>query len=203
MKTFIITLILSVVFLSVCAFAEEITIIYTGETHAMLYPCNCPKEPDGGVARRAALIKQLREKYPASLVLDSGNFFSGGLLDEYTQNTSLDKKRAIINLKAMEIMGYDAVAVGDAEFNFGKEFLLENIDKAQVPFLSCNINFSKFLPALVKEVAGVKVGIIGLTSPLVAQKADGLKFIDSEIALSAQVNSAFEQFGREGNPGFN
>ncbi|MDI6606026.1 MAG: hypothetical protein QME65_02650 [Candidatus Omnitrophota bacterium] len=188
MKSLIITLVLFLAFLSPCAFAEEITIIYTGETHAMLYPCNCPKEPDGGIARRAALVKQLREKYPASLVLDSGNFFSGGLLDEYTQNTSLDKKRAIINLKGMGMMGYDAVAIGDAEFNFGKEFLLENIGQAQLAFLSCNINFSKFLPALVKEIAGIKIGIIGLTSPLAAQKAGGLKFIDPRIALAAEVN---------------
>ena len=60
-------------------YAKEITIIYTGETHAMLYPCNCPKEPDGGVARRATLIKQLRKNYPDALLLDSGGFFAGVL----------------------------------------------------------------------------------------------------------------------------
>ena len=175
-------------FFAANAYAGEITILYTGGTHAMLYPCNCPKEPDGGIARRAALIKELRQKYPACLVLDSGNFFAGGLLDEYTQNTQLDKKRTIINLKAMAMMGYDAVAVGDAEFNFGKEFLLENIDKSQLSFLSCNINFSKFLPSLVKEIAGTRIGIIGLTSPKAMQKAGGLKFIDPKLALTAQVD---------------
>ncbi|MFH0762636.1 MAG: hypothetical protein V1925_01970 [Candidatus Omnitrophota bacterium] len=176
------------VIISSVAYAGEITIIYTGDTHAMLYPCNCPIEPDGGIARRVALIKELREKYPACLVLDSGNFFAGGLLDEYTQNTGLDKRRTMINLKGMEMAGYDAVAVGDAEFNFGKDFLLENIAQAQMPFLSSNINLSKFLPSLVKEIDGVKIGIVGLTAPLAAQKAEGLKFIDPEIALAAQVN---------------
>ncbi|MFH0936026.1 MAG: hypothetical protein V1828_04145 [Candidatus Omnitrophota bacterium] len=176
-------------FFAANAYAGEITILYTGGTHAMLYPCNCPEEPDGGIARRATLIKELRQKYPACLVLDAGNFFAGGLLDEYTQNTQLDKKRTVINLKGMGMMGYDAVAVGDAEFNFGKEFLVENIDKSQLPFLSSNINFSKFLPSLVKEISGTRIGIIGLTSPLAAQKSGGLKFIDPKLALAAQVDA--------------
>lgn len=103
-------------------YANEVTIIYTGETHAMIYPCSCPIEPDGGVARRAALIEQLRKTNPNVLLLDSGAFFSGGLLDEYTQNTQLDSARSIISLKAMEIMKYDAAAIGDDEFNFGRHF---------------------------------------------------------------------------------
>lgn len=169
------------------AYAGEIAIFYTGGTHAMLYPCDCPREPDGGVARRAALVEKLRAEYPASLLLDAGNFFAGGLLDEYTQNTQLDKKRTLVNLESMELAGYDAAAVGDAEFNFGKEFLLESADKSGFPFLSSNISSSKFLPALVKEVSGVKIGVIGLTLPSAAQKAGGLKFVDITAALAAQT----------------
>ncbi len=175
------------VWVSDFVFAGEIAIFATGETHAMLYPCSCPKEVDGGIARRATLIRQLESQYPDALVLDSGNFFAGGLRDEYTQNTQLDKKRTQINLKAMELMDYDAAAIGDAEFNFGKDFLLENIDKTKLPYLSCNINFSKFTPYIIKEVGGIKVGIIGLTAPLTAQKAGGLKFIDPKPALATQV----------------
>jgi len=43
-------------------YAKEITIIYTGSTHGMVYPCSCPIEPDGGIARRATLVKQLRKE---------------------------------------------------------------------------------------------------------------------------------------------
>lgn len=180
------------------AYAKEITILFSGETHAMLYPCNCPKEADGGVARRAALIKQIKTQHPEALLLDSGNFFAGGLNDEYTQNTQLDKKRTEINLRAMELMGYDAAAIGDAEFNFGKDFLLEITNKIKLPYLSCNINSDKstplhpagvtgFTPYVIKEAAGIKIGIIGVTNPSAAQKAGGLKFTDSKIALAAQV----------------
>ncbi len=175
--------------------AQEITILYTGETHAMLYPCNCPKEPDGGVARRATLIKQLRQNNPNTLVLDSGGFFSGGLQDEYTQNIMLDMQRAQVNLKAMELMQYDALAIGDDEFNFGREFLQDNIMKTNLVFLSCNISDTGkkpalFRPYIIKEVAGKKIGIIGVTSLLAMQKASasGLKFIEPRLAVKQAVS---------------
>ena len=127
-------------------YAKEITILYTGTTHAMLYPCSCPVEPDGGIARRAALIKELRRKYPNSLLLDPGSFFAGGLLDEYTLNTQLDTQRTKINLKALELMKYDALGIGPDEFNFGAEFLNENISSLNLKFLSCNIRAQKVSP---------------------------------------------------------
>ena len=135
---FFLVWILTIVFNS--AFAKEITILYTGSTHSMLYPCNCSIETDGGLSRRATLIKQLRKNNPNILVLDSGNFFAGGLMDEYTQNTELNIKRTQDNLKAMELIKYDAVAVGEDEFNFGLDFLKENILKEGMNFLSCNIS---------------------------------------------------------------
>jgi len=166
---------------------KEIILIYTGETHAALYHCNCPIEPDGGVARRGTLIKQLRKQHPDSLVLDSGNFFSGGLLDQNTQNTQLDMKRAIVNLRALELMQYDALALGDDEFNFGRDFLEENIGKVKLNFLSSDLKPRKVVPYIIKEVAGVKVGIIGLTSLSAKPKAGGVKFIEPKACVAAST----------------
>jgi 5'-nucleotidase len=169
-------------------YAKEITILYTGSTHAMLYPCNCPIEPDGGIARRATLIKQLKKGYPGGLlVLDSGNFFAGGLFDEYTQNAQLDMQRTLVNLKAMELMKYDALTLGDDEFNFGVEFLEKNIAKTGLTFLSCNIKDIKASPYIIKEVLGLKIGIIGVTNLSARQKAVGIKFIAPEIAINQAV----------------
>jgi len=169
------------------SYAQEITILYTGETHAMLYPCNCPKEPDGGIARRAALIKELRKNSPHTLVLDSGGFFAGGLMDEYTQNTELDMGRTRVNLKAMELIQYDAVAIGDDEFNFGGGFLEENIEKIKLTFLSSNIQSEKIAPYIIKEFANTKIGIVGVTTSSAEQKAAGLKFIEPKIAVKQAV----------------
>lgn len=174
------------------SYAEEVTILYTGETHAMLYPCSCPKESDGGIARRATLINQLREKDPYALLLDSGGFFAGGLMDEYTQNTQLDMERSRINLKAMGLMQYDAVAIGDDEFNFGRQFLEGEIVETKIPFLSCNIEPDPtksyiFFPYIIKEVSGIKIGIIGATALSARQKAGGLEFIEPKIAVSQAI----------------
>ena len=170
------------------SYAQELTIFYTGDTHAMLYPCSCPFEPDGGVARRLALLKKLKKDYPGAVVLDSGSFFSGGLKDEYTQGSELDRRRSLVNLKAMELMKYDAVAIGEDEFNFGGEFLQENINKTNLTFLSSNVQGNKVLPYIIKEVAGVKLGILGVTNPQAAGRAGGFRFSDPKIAVAETVS---------------
>ncbi|MFA5199845.1 MAG: hypothetical protein WC442_02900, partial [Candidatus Omnitrophota bacterium] len=62
-------------------YAKEVNIVYTGQTHAMLYPCSCPIQQDGGIARRATLIKQLKKKDPRLFLLDCGSFTAGSLID--------------------------------------------------------------------------------------------------------------------------
>ncbi|HOU37205.1 MAG TPA: hypothetical protein PK562_08060, partial [Candidatus Omnitrophota bacterium] len=70
-----------VMLLAMPAYAAEVTLLYTGETHAMLYPCSCPLEVDGGVARRATLVKDIRKSSPNVVLVDSGAFFAGGLME--------------------------------------------------------------------------------------------------------------------------
>jgi hypothetical protein len=168
--------------------AQDITILYLGETHAMLYPCNCPIESDGGVSRRATLIKNIRKNAPDTLVVDSGGFFAGGLMDEYTQNTELDMQRSTINLKGMELMQFDAVNIGDDEFNFGSKFLEDNIAKTGLHFICANIKSSKVSPYIIKEVKGIKIGIIGVTSLSARQKAGGLEISDPKQAVKQAVS---------------
>ncbi len=170
--------------------AKEIVLVYTGETHAMLYPCNCPKEPDGGLTRRAMQIKKLRSSHPNLLLLDSGSSFAGGLLDEYTQNTQLDMERTLFNLKAMEKMGYDALTIGDNEFNFGKDFLFDTIGKTGLSFLSCNAKTQEaqgIKPSIIKDVSGTRIGIIGVTNLTAHQKSGTLRFSEPKQAVKDAV----------------
>lgn len=185
-------------YLMTAAYAKEITILYTGDTHAMLYPCSCPKEPDGGIARRATLVKQLKKSNPDTLLLDTGEFFAGGVMDEYAQDSIFDKERTLIALKAMNIMRYDAVAIGSDEFDFGREFLKDSIAKSNFAFLSSNISGSlenpdKILPYIIKEIGGLKFGIIGLTNPSVVKKTVGLKLIEPKTALNNAIKELKEK----------
>ncbi|MFH1414109.1 MAG: hypothetical protein ABIG56_04615 [Candidatus Omnitrophota bacterium] len=168
--------------------AEKITVLYTGETHGMIYPCSCPIDPDGGVARRATLIKSLKKKYPEILILDSGNFFAGGSFDDYAQNSELDSKRALINLKAMELIGYDAAGVSEAEFNFTEELFEESISKTNIKFLSSNLKSDQILPYTIKEISGIKFGIIGVTPNSVQRKLKKLAIVEPiTAALEAEA----------------
>jgi len=168
-------------------YAKDLTIIYSGQTHAMLYPCSCPIQQDGGIGRRATLVKELRKKYPGLLLLDCGNFTAGGLLDEYILNINLDMQRSEVNYKALELMQYDAVGVGADEFNFGREFFLKHAKKTQPAFLSANLGTDKVVPYLIKDSRGVKIAIMGLTGLSANQKAEGLK-ISQPDGLSQLVS---------------
>jgi hypothetical protein len=175
------------------AYSGEITILYTGDTHAMLYSCNCPKEPNGGVSRRATLIKRFRKENPATLVLDSGGFFASGIMDEYSQNIQLDMQRTSANLKAMELMQYDALALGDNEFNFGREFLEANIAKYKLNFLSANVKSVKVLPYLIKEVGGTKIGIVAVSPVADPQKYGTLHLVDPDSAVAWAISELRKQ----------
>lgn len=154
---------IAVLFLPRQIFGQDITIVYTGQTHSALLPCHCPAAPTGGVARRLTKLKELRKLEPNLLLLDSGSVFSGGTLDSNTKTPELDQMRTQTYLEAISLMKYDAVAIGDEEFNFGDEFLLEMQEKYKIPFISCNLKSDKISPFVIKKAGKTKVAIVGVT----------------------------------------
>ena len=87
-----------------------LTVLFTGETHAALLPCDCPLQPIGGVARRATLLKRYRERGPVLLV-DAGGWQAGGIYDEDSDgDVQRDRLRTKLMAQAMALMSYDAVS---------------------------------------------------------------------------------------------
>ena len=83
--------------------------------------------------------------------------------------TALTQKAHVI-IDSLNVMGVDAIGIGDDDLTFGKEFLLECSRKARFPFLSSNVVDERsgktlFHPHLIKEVNGLRVGIFSLLSP--------------------------------------
>lgn len=142
--------------------ASPITIITTGETHAIIEPVSIGGEILGGIARRSSLIKKLRKEYPDLLLLDGGASFAGGIYDIYSDGDSLDRVRTGLYMEAMSRMRYDAVGVGDEELQYGMDYLMENAVRHGVPFLSANIR--KLAPYRLIDHGGVKCAVIGLTT---------------------------------------
>lgn len=141
----------------------KLVVLHTNDTHSRLDPF-----PDdgsrnagmGGVARRAALIQEIRKAEANVLLLDAGDIFQGTPYFNFFDGEP--------EIKAMNHMGYDAATVGNHDFDAGIENLAKQAELAQFPFLSANYDFSDTpmsslcKPYQVFEKGPLKIGVYGL-----------------------------------------
>ncbi len=153
----------------------RITIIHTNDTHARLLGT----DKELGFAKIATIIKDTKELNPNTLVLDAGDTLHGMPIVNISKGENA--------LKVLEAAGYDYMTLGNHDFNYGQERLLELKDLSKVGMLSANILNEKgenlFTPYVIKEICGLKIGIFGLTTPETAYKTSpsnviGLTFAD-------------------------
>lgn len=162
----------------------KITLFHTNDTHSRV-----DESKEGiGFAKMAALIKEYAKTNPNSLVLDAGDTFHGQTI------ANLVRGESIVNI--MNAAGYNAMAAGNHDFNYGYERLVELAGKAKFPVLSANTkkaDGTRILnPYVIKEVDGIKLGIFGLTTPETAYKTHpnnvaGLTFTDPAVEAKAIV----------------
>ncbi|HSP80704.1 MAG TPA: 5'-nucleotidase C-terminal domain-containing protein, partial [Myxococcaceae bacterium] len=146
-----------------------------------------------GLAKVATLVKQSREQNPCNLLLDTGDTIQGTPLGTYY--ALLDNTPKHPMAVAMNELGYDAMALGNHEFNYGLDVLGKFKGEVTFPLLGANVRKSAdgseaFTPYILKEVCGVKVGVLGLVTPGVTtwerpENIPGLRFDDPlETALT-------------------
>lgn len=142
---------------------DDITILYTNDTHARLdpFPKNAKEFAGlGGIARRASLIKKIRWAQKNVLLLDAGDVFHG--------TSWFDVYGGGVDFKLMTEMNYDAMAIGNHEFDRGPDGFAEAADHAGFPFLAANyiVRNTPLDPfvqrQIVKEFDGFRIGIFGL-----------------------------------------
>jgi 2',3'-cyclic-nucleotide 2'-phosphodiesterase (5'-nucleotidase family) len=113
----------------------------------------------------------LKENRKDVLVLDAGDLFFKKLSNPIPENElKMVSEKARLILEGFNLMGYDALGIGDDDLTLGRDFLIEMSKKAQFPFLSSNIINEDsgrllFQSHLLKEIAGMKIGIFSLFSP--------------------------------------
>jgi 2',3'-cyclic-nucleotide 2'-phosphodiesterase (5'-nucleotidase family) len=116
-------------------------------------------------------VTELKENRKDALALDAGDlFFKKFTLPIPENEVKMLSEKARVILGSFNLMGYDALGIGDDDLSLGKDFLTEISKKAQFPFLSSNIALEDsgkllFQPYLLKEIAGMKIGIFSLFSP--------------------------------------
>jgi len=149
----------------------SLTLIYTSNTLGEVEPCGtCPEGGDaGGMARRFSYIKKVREEVKNLLVLDGGDaLVIGPARDEREKEKG--RKRAEFVLKIYEKLGYHALNIGDTDLVLGVEYLRNLQNNSKIQFISGNLKEKKtgkpiFKPYFIKEMNGLKIGIIGLLTP--------------------------------------
>ena len=152
------------------AFAEgedqDILILFTSDVH-------CGIDQGWGYAGLYAVKENLSKDYNVLLV-DDGDAIQGEPIGTMT------KGAAIIDI--MNVMGYDVAIPGNHEFDYGMDRFLELTEKAEFPYISCNFNKEGelvFEPWLMKEIGGVKIAFVGVTTPYTLRSSTPRYFMDN------------------------
>ena len=121
---------------STSVMAQDVTIIYTNDLHAHVDSYKVPYVADGkrdigGFANISTLVKQEKAKNKATFYFDAGDYFTGPYI------SSLTKGEAIIDI--MNTMPFDAVSIGNHEFDHGWDNALRQLSKANFPVLLGNV----------------------------------------------------------------
>lgn len=143
--------------------AKKLTILHTNDVHSRLepFPMDGGKNQGlGGVAARAELINTIRAKQSQVLLLDAGDIFQG------TPFFNLYKGEP--EMKAMAAMGYEAVTMGNHDFDAGLENFATQLQHANFPVLINNYDFTntpmenKYQPYKIFKKGKLKIGVTGV-----------------------------------------
>ncbi len=187
--------------LSGAAMADySLTILHTNDFHSRIEPINkydsgCSEEDNaegkcfGGTARLDTIIKERRAASNNTILVDGGDQFQGSLFYTYYKGKAA--------AEFMNTLGYDAMTVGNHEFDDGPEVLRGFMDTVQFPVLLSNADVSKepqladvLKPSMVIERGGDKIGLIGLTPEDVGELSSpgpNISFSNPVDAVKAEI----------------
>lgn len=176
--------------------AKRLVILHTNDTHSQIEP----KDSLGGVLRRKAYIDEVRRENGKDnvLLLDAGDFCQGTPYFNFYKGD--------IEVEMMNLMEYDAVTLGNHEFDNGVDALANLLKKAKFKVVSSNYDLSttplseKIDPWLMLEKGDVKVGVIGLNvnpEDLIAKENYEGVFYRDPIAIANQLAADLKNKGAD------
>lgn len=150
-----------------------LTVLATTDLHGHVWPYDYLEGRDAtrGLARVASYVQQARARQPNTLLVDCGDTFQGTPL----AYLSAEKYPAEPNpmVAAMNALGYDALAPGNHEWDYGLYGLWRLKEESRFPWLAANVvstyhdSRRDFPPYLIRTVGGARVALLGMTLPTV------------------------------------
>ena len=162
-----------------------IQILHTNDTHGSI-----SSDQGFGFDRISTLAKQEKRKNKNTLLVDAGDVFNG------TSLVDLDKGETAINI--LKKSGYDFMTIGNADFSYGYNRILELKDEVSNPkILNANIfrdGKRDFEPYEIVDMNGVKIGLFGLITQQVQSKEVEVK---DPVEISKDIVSKLKQEGAD------
>lgn len=191
-RLYIIGLLFALMAGSASAQQKELYILQTSDTHSRIEPIPAqtadPVAGMGGVVRRATFVKDFRNEHPDVLLFDCGDISQG------TPYYNLFKGE--VEIKAMNLMKYDAMTIGNHEFDFGLENMARLFRMADFPVVCANYEVKGTVlegivkPYVVLERSGLRIGVFGISPKLEglvqADKCEGVLYKDP-VATAQQM----------------
>ncbi len=183
----------------------EVQILGLNETHGQLVPLS-QRNADGtrtnvgGAAALATYLGNEEGENSRTLIVDSGDFMQGPAISSYFEGKP--------TVEVYNEIGVDSVAVGNHEFDWGRDALAQRISEADFPFLANNIiedatgeQPEGIAPYKVFNLKGAKVGVIGAGNPdtknvTLPEATEGLSFLNVEETAS-EVAATVEELQKK------
>ena len=179
--------------------SKQLYILHSSDTHSRIDPLdNNPSLRNanmGGVARRAGFVDQFRKEHPDMLLFDCGDISQGTPYYNFYQGE--------LEIKALNLMKYDAMTIGNHEFDFGLDNMARLFKMANFPIVCSNYDFEgTVLEGLVKPYVvlkrnGVRIGVFALCPQLEGlvqqSKCEGLVYHKPAAVANRMVMILREQ----------
>ncbi|MFC7336193.1 bifunctional metallophosphatase/5'-nucleotidase [Haloferula chungangensis] len=178
--------------------AKTISIFHTTDLHGHIEPTlSYDGLGDvGGIARCATQIRRWRKQFPDSILVDVGDVYQGTPVGLQSDG------RIMIDL--FNRLDYDAWVIGNHDFDWGREVLEGNLQHSKAKVLTGNLRighkavgqidgaWKNVLPWTIRETAGFKIGLVGLTTPgmpfwLAPETLGGVEVFDPAESLKQSV----------------
>ena len=185
-------------------FAENhITILGTSDLHGNIWGFSyedSKETANNGMARLYTYIESVRAENPNTILVDAGDDIQGTIMTDDIYNKTPEETHPVIY--AMNYMGYDAMTLGNHEFNWGVETATKILSQAEFPVLAQNVknpdgSLATGAGYTIIDVGGVKVAVIGVVTPDIPIWDGGKEGIDSLTyeAANLAVKDAIAEIG--------